>query len=371
MGDRSSSPMRRRILSSINPDRPVGPDRGSGGERIAPKGERAVPARAFSPTKIKPESRDDDPLRPRISRLKLKRPHRRHRSLSRSRGRTREDDFYKPSSSAAPSRHRGRHHRRRHRSPGRSSPDAPGPPPLDAETAFRESLFDAMADDEAASYWEHVYGQPIHVYSNEKMGPQGELERMTDDEYAAYVRQKMFEKTHAGLLEEKARYEERKREKEREGRERRRQDRESARRDCKLREDVERSLRRGEARRQRKEWDELWAGYSSGWAAWDGDLATLPWPARGGGGGFGDMGEDDIRTFFVQGLNLDQIGERAFAAQLKEERVRWHPDKIQQRLGGKVASRVMSDVTVIFQTIDRLWGEMRDANTGGGKGGSA
>ena len=34
----------------------------------------------------------------------------------------------------------------------------------DPEAAFRESLFDAMADDEGAAFWEGVYGQPIHVY---------------------------------------------------------------------------------------------------------------------------------------------------------------------------------------------------------------
>ncbi len=37
----------------------------------------------------------------------------------------------------------------------------------------------------------------------------GELERMTEDDYADYVRQKMWEKTHAGQREEHARREER------------------------------------------------------------------------------------------------------------------------------------------------------------------
>lgn len=237
------------------------------------------------------------------------------------------------------------------------SPEIAAPPPLDPETAFRESLFDAMADDEAASYWEQVYGQPIHVYSNEKVGPQGELERMTDDEYAAYVRQKMFEKTHAGLLEEKARREQQRERRERERQDRRRERDENARRSRKLHDDMEQSLRRGEARRLRKEWDGLWGDYVDGWAAWDGDVAKLPWPVKGGRRK--GIEEEDVRTFFVQGLNLEMVGERALATQLKEERVRWHPDKIQQRLGGVVDEELMRDVTAIFQLIDRLWGQTR------------
>ncbi|XP_044718122.1 uncharacterized protein HRG_08764 [Hirsutella rhossiliensis] len=237
-----------------------------------------------------------------------------------------------------------------------ATPEIPGPPPLDPETAFRESLFDAMADDEAASYWEHVYGQPIHVYPNEKVGPQGELERMTDDEYAAYVRQKMFEKTHAGLLEENARREEQRKRRERQRQDRRREQDEHARRSRKLQDDVELSLRRGEARKLRKEWDGLWADYADGWAAW---MANWLAAVAGQRGRRKDITEEDVRTFFVQGFNLQAVGERAFAAQLKEERVRWHPDKIQQRLGGVVDSDVMRDVTAMFQIIDRLWGQTR------------
>ena len=44
---------------------------------------------------------------------------------------------------------------------------------------------------------------------------------------------------------------------------------------------------------------------------------------------------------------------------MRDERVRWHPDKIQQRLGGEVDADVMKDVTVIFQTVDRLYNDTR------------
>lgn len=220
-----------------------------------------------------------------------------------------------------------------------------------------------MADDEAAQYWEGVYGQPIHVYSNEKIGPQGELERMTDDEYAAYVRQKMYEKTHAGWLEEKARREEIQKEKEREARESRRQQKESARHSRKVQEEVERNLRRDEEQRHRRHWSRLWTDYVDGWARWNGDVTKLPWPMEGPKGR--GINEADVRAFFVLGLDLEAVGTQAFSARLKEERVRWHPDKVQQRLGGRVDSNVMKDVTAVFQIIDCIWGETRDKQNRG------
>ncbi|KAL6860920.1 hypothetical protein J3F83DRAFT_747977 [Trichoderma novae-zelandiae] len=204
-----------------------------------------------------------------------------------------------------------------------------------------------MADDEGAAYWEGVYGQPIHVYSDEKVGPMGELEKMTDEEYAAYVRQKMWEKTNAGLLEERARREEeRKRKKEEERKSR------------KLRDEMEASIRRAEERRRSRRWVDGWDAYTKAWAAWDGTLDKIAWPVLSGLRK--DVSEEAIREFFIRGIGLEDVGEKQFAAKLKEERVRWHPDKIQQRLGGQGGSDVLKDVTAIFQIVDKLWGQMRN-----------
>ncbi|CAI4217990.1 unnamed protein product [Parascedosporium putredinis] len=143
-------------------------------------------------------SEDEVKDRSRRKRLRLK-DDTGHRSSRRRSPRDRSRDRSRDRGHGRSSRHhkadddrRRRRRRRRSRSP--TPPNPHEEPPLDPEAAFRESLFDAMADDEGAAYWEGVYGQPIHVYSNERDGPQGELERMTDDEYAAYVRQKMWEK---------------------------------------------------------------------------------------------------------------------------------------------------------------------------------
>jgi hypothetical protein len=203
-----------------------------------------------------------------------------------------------------------------------------------------------MADDEGAAYWESVYGQPIHVYSNARSGPQGELEEMDDDEYAAYVRRKMWEKTHQGLLEERARKEEQKKQKESKQEEAR-----------KLTREMEESLRRGDERRKRKSWKVRYEEYAQAWSTWDGGLESMSWPVSGGQRK--DINSDNVRDFFVNGLDPVEIGETAFFAKLKEERVRWHPDKVQQKLGDKFDESVSRDVTAVFQIVDKLWSDTR------------
>ncbi|KAL7788288.1 hypothetical protein V8C37DRAFT_388585 [Trichoderma ceciliae] len=324
------SPKRRHILSSINPEKsPQRPQRedtqttsSAGGVRQAADNDG--------------EDANMDTTKPRRSRLKLKGERRRHRSRSN------EDDGESDRRRHRHRSHRIRHGRRRRRSP--TPPNPHDPPPLDQDAAFRESLFDAMADDEGAAYWEGVYGQPIHVYSDEKVGPAGELEKMTDEEYAAYVRRKMWAKTNAGLLEERERRAEeckRKKEEERQSR--------------KLHAEMDRSLRQAEERRRRRRWVDGWDTYTQAWSTWDGTLDKLAWPVLHGQRK--DINEEAVRDFFIHGLGLEDVGEKEFAAKLKEERVRWHPDKIQQRLGGQSDGDILKDVTAIFQIVDRLWGQ--------------
>ncbi|KAH7144033.1 hypothetical protein EDB81DRAFT_516092 [Dactylonectria macrodidyma] len=352
MSDTPESPRRRRILSAINPDRHQKRDRNRDRDaeddqyrsqtkrtKDEPVDEPAVGA--SSRRAEENGNGETDKTKPRPSRLKLKH-HKSRRRSSRDRDRDRAREHRRDDNSHHRS-HRHRH-RQRYRSP--TPPDPFERQTLDPDAAFRESLFDAMADDEGASYWQGVYGQPVHVYPNEKVGPSGELEQMTDEEYAAHVRQKMWEKTNAGLLEEKARREEAKKRKE-----------EEARHNRKLQEEMERSLRRGEERRQRRMWASRWEEYTKAWSAWDGTLETLNWPVESGRRQ--DVQEKNVRAFFVHSLSLEDGGEKQFASRLKEERVRWHPDKVQQRLGGQVDDEIMKDVTAIFQIIDRLWGETR------------
>ncbi|KAI0603089.1 hypothetical protein F4775DRAFT_532113 [Biscogniauxia sp. FL1348] len=359
------SPKRRHILSSINPEEPPTSPKIENNDAIPD-----VPIAEPTDTEQASDAKDRKTTKFRFK-SQRSRSHRssRHGDRDRDRDPSRDEgeprsrdntqDGREPSSQRR-HRHRHHHHRRHKRLRTRSrSPTPPNPyepPPLSADAAFRESLFDAMADDEGATYWEAVYGQPMHVYGRPSEGGggtegEGELERMDDDEYAAYVRQRMWEKTHQGLLEERARREQRRREREAKEEEAERLTRE-----------MERSLRRGEERRRKRGRKTRWETYLAAWAAWDGTtVGGMAWPVESG------RREDvadaaAVREFFVTGIDPAEVGEAEFLARLKEERVRWHPDKIQQRLGGGgngVDEGVMRDVTAVFQIVDKLWSDTR------------
>ncbi|CAN9119288.1 unnamed protein product [Alternaria alternata] len=240
---------------------------------------------------------------------------------------------------------------------------SPGPGPAPDE-AFRESLFDALADDEGAAYWEGVYGQPVHIYPDTKPGPDGKLERMTEEEYADYVRTKMWEKSHQHIVEE------------REAKERARQQRkaqrcqldneveqEEAERDS-IRRRMEESLRRGEERKKAKEAEAAWENYTTKWGGLknvqrlDGETDTkvrelMPWPVISGKAKH--VSKEEIERF----LRSAKTWKEDSVALLKAERVRWHPDKMQQRFGQHIDGDTMRQVTAVFQVIDRLWNERR------------
>lgn len=233
-----------------------------------------------------------------------------------------------------------------------------------SEDAFRESLFDALADDEGAAYWEGVYGQPVHIYADVKPGPDGKLERMTEDEYADYVRTKMWEKSHQHILEE------------REAKERARQQRKAQR--SKLDEEIEReeaeresirrrmeeSLRRGEERKKTREAEAAWDRYTAKWdtlkkSQFQGDgpaskaCDLIPWPVLSGQAKH--VSKDEIEHF----LRASKLWREDSVALLKAERVRWHPDKLQQRFGQHIDVDTMKIITAVFQIIDRLWNDRR------------
>ncbi|CAJ2505914.1 Uu.00g000440.m01.CDS01 [Anthostomella pinea] len=358
------SPKRRHILSSINPESwSASPKPETDGMKSEGPPEEPLDAEP----KTTAEATEK-----KTSKFRFKSKHSRSHRSSRHRDRDYEQDAERdkgrdgdpePSSSHRHHRHRHHHHRHKRRRTRSRSPTPPNPydpPLLDSDAAFRESLFDAMADDEGAAYWEGVYGQPIHVYSQarpsassnnnnhnpESGGDKDGLAHMDDDEYAAYVRQNMWEKTHQGLLEERARREEKKRQ-------RAEKESEAAR----LTREMERSLRRGEERRRKRSWKGRWEAYLQAWTVWDGALEGMAWPVESGRRE--DVGSAAVRDFFVMGIDPVDVGEAELLARLKEERVRWHPDKIQQRLGGKVDEAVMRDVTAVFQIVDKLWSDTR------------
>jgi hypothetical protein len=233
-----------------------------------------------------------------------------------------------------------------------------------ADDAFRESLFDALADDEGAAYWEGVYGQPVHVYPDTKPGPDGKLERMTEEEYADYVRRKMWEKSHQHIVEERE-AKERARKKRKEQRAHtdeniahEEQEREQMRRR------MEESLKRGAERKKAKEAEAAWNTYVNRWEelksaqniAQEVNLPVrdlIPWPVISGA--MKHVSKEEIEHF----MRASSAWRTDPAALLKVERVRWHPDKMQQRFGQHIDVDTMRLVTAVFQVIDRLWTERR------------
>lgn len=243
-----------------------------------------------------------------------------------------------------------------------------------SDDAFLASLLDALADDEAASYWESVYSQPIHTY--ERPGVQteaGGIEHMNDEEYAAWVKRRMWEKQHPEIVAERDRLEARKREAEDLKRKRkedfvRQRQREAWNRASRARSPDEHdyvfdfastnsSVRNTADAIDTAQWQRAWLSYLEAWerlktaglASHPTDISKLlPWPVLA----TKPPTRPNIEEFLQRMPRSDAETRRRL---LKVERVRWHPDKIQHRFGGQVDEGTMKVVTGIFQIIDALW----------------
>lgn len=281
------------------------------------------------------------------------------------------------------------HHRSKRRKTNRDDDDRRSPSPyslhhrsISPNSAFRESLFDALADDEGAAFWESVYGQPIHTYDIPSVpkGPNGELEQMSDEEYAAYVRARMWEKTHEGIMEERERLRAEKARRKEQEEKRRKEDQERMR----FERAMEESLKRGRERRKVKAWRAAWEEYRRSWDELNALVTTTKadqkkgegeklrnrifWPVESGKRR--DISRNAVEEFMrhapppsdPKGAKEDDTPPPDFLlTTLKAERVRWHPDKIQHRYSALgIDETVMRSVTEVFQIIDRMWGEERE-----------
>ncbi|KAI5204978.1 hypothetical protein AUEXF2481DRAFT_39904 [Aureobasidium subglaciale EXF-2481] len=270
--------------------------------------------------------------------------------------------------------------------------------PKDTDTAFRESLFDAMADDEGAAYWQAIYGDSIHSYPRPTIQtPHGHLEEMSDDQYVCYVKTKMWEKKNPELLREKlSREEQGERAKRRHGGEEhdddeyeedfewvgnaekgyekrstrsrripRPQETRESRHDAAFVSDVDAALARGAARKQSKRYHSAWFAYLQRWAALKSSppstssealLKEIPWPVQSLVST--DVNKQNVQDFFTNA----PLDDQARIKTLKDQSVNWHPDRFQRRFGGgDVDEETLKLATSVFQTIYDMWERMRPA----------
>lgn len=253
---------------------------------------------------------------------------------------------------------------------------------LAPNVAFRESLFDALADEAGAAFWQGVYGQPIHNYSNTFTNSEsGQIEVMDDEQYANFVRRKMWEKSREGI--EAARQD---RDRRRTGRRQKEHDEDQAgssfetlHAHAHAREyevfnlEIDESICRANARKEHRYWRKRWQDYLGGWDSLericrtrkestvesDGQISLLdqiPWPT--GSGSWHELCLQDIKGFFENVAahnNTDGDVARSEYTMIKMERVRWHPDKMQQRYGGiDLEQDVIEHITAVFQILDDL-----------------
>ena len=181
---------------------------------------------------------------------------------------------------------------------------------------------------------------------------------MSDEEYVAYVRAKMWEKSHEYILEER-----RKRDEDRA----KRKEREREQKEWRL--DVEEALRRGEERRRKGRRKEAWGRYMAWWEMEKNinregkrekkrGKESICWPVISGK--WVDVVNEEVERFYRDAPKAASAGEVDWLEVLKKERVKWHPDKMQQRAGSKgLDEETMKLVTAVFQVVDRLWGETR------------
>ena len=302
--------------------------------------------------------------------------------------------------------HRRRKHRskhRRERSTDREQaeeaahpfPREPTDPDRDSHenssAAFRESLFDALADDEGAAYWESVYSQPIHMFPRPKVqNARGELEEMNDDQYALHVQTKMWEKKNPHIvLERERKLKQRREEEEEKTRQReefirkksraaweREQNNEGAKKFAgvgsnyeyifEFDEETKSSAASKYSTTEQHEYRHAWKQYLDAWDQLKLELAKeseatsstppkeaspskrIPWPVIRPKPVIKPNIED-----FMRHMPLEEDGPSR-EQMLKAERVRWHPDKVQQRFRGEVDEGTMKIVTGVFQVVDAL-----------------
>lgn len=202
--------------------------------------------------------------------------------------------------------------------------------PFDQDAFFREALF-------------QIYGQPLHIYPRP--------ESMDDEMYMEYVKEMMWQNT------QEAREEQQQREKqEREWRQERDKLREKE-RAWKTRHEYPPPIESMDAKENIDPAQRAWERYDQAWIALKNSTSPnppskIPWPVLSGRPK--DVSRRHVEEFFQSAPPRST----SLIALLKAERVRWHPDKMQQKFRN-LDAETLRRVTAVFQDIDRLYATLR------------
>lgn len=212
----------------------------------------------------------------------------------------------------------------------------------DEERAFREKLFDAMEIDFGQDTAYTHFNSYAHIPSRwRKRSPTGldetdgppDPNSMSDEQYAEYIREGMWEKTHKAEAEERQKRKERaqeRREKEKRLRE------ESKRLEA---EAIEKRRRKREEKDKRKLRD-TWMAYESRWLTLQNaaasstivpdslDFGFFPWPTHPPPHTIDALTKDSISAFVLSDLHS---GDKTNKQRLRDALLLYHPDRFESK----------------------------------------
>lgn len=253
---------------------------------------------------------------------------------------------------------------------------------FDPDAFFREALFSSITDPAAAKHWEEVYGQPLHIYSRTQVSQAGKTIVLDDDAFIEFVKEEMWKNTSENLERQRS-----KANQERAWRNERHKLQEKLReyRKAKLRKqgmlDEDQTMVVEEEQTDEVDqpevnaWELAWDRYDKSWTALLANAETvrdsredrdpveharalIPWPVLSGQ--FDDVSKESVEEFYQKAppTNVKTL------PLLKTDRVRWHPDKMQQQFGAqKLDGETLRHVTAVFQIIDRMYSDYRVRST--------
>ncbi|ORY04187.1 hypothetical protein K493DRAFT_311477 [Basidiobolus meristosporus CBS 931.73] len=233
---------------------------------------------------------------------------------------------------------------------GHQPPSSSHKPDLD----WQQHFFDMMAEDEGQDRWDNYF-----EHRNWR-GNGSRIDALNDEEYRQYMVSGMYERKHAAEIEDKKRREEARKARKREREEVRREwEREEAklRADRKKKQELKRGIHMEQARKAYySRWEQIRSNRD------ELNFLSIPWPtveASEKALGPEAFTASSLREFLI--LPQATISEQRKS--IRQEQLRWHPDKFSQIFDERITNdkeRNMAHRVVqsISQALNELWASL-------------